>query len=621
MRRLKLFSFVSAFAIFAAVSIGQTASPTPDAEQEKAKKELEEKVVRILDQVVGDASFLRLPQNKAIVFAMAGDALWKFDEKKARDLFRSSAAEILAYNIDAEREKRETSDVMVEFFDFSDPRGQIMPLVAKNDAELALELLAQTRPASLAEAMLKASTSDKPEGMMMTGFNPEMQRVRQEIALEQQFALLAADENPDRAIKLIRDSLSRGVTFNALQLLQKLHKKDEKKAAELGGEVIKKLIETDLLKKNDELQVSLTFLQTMARDGAAAGDDQKAKSFRFTDAQVKDLANKLANTFLQPTNFATMSMVLSRALPNLEKIVPERTAALRQRLADSQKSMPAEFRNSIRTQKLWDPNSTAEDILAEIPKLTNEMEKSNAYQAAANKISQIEDETRARRLIDQLGDEKAKARALEQFESAKINRAAAAGKLEDARRMIGQLTNKRIQVQKLVALAQAFHRKGTEADIESAKGLMKTARSLINEAPEDEDELSSLMEVVKGYATIDPDAAFKLFEPITEQINEVVQASAVLSKYNKRDRTFRKGELVLRTTNSSVMGLMLFRFIAQIQMLGKADLDRMGSLADRFQRSDARTLVKLVAIQGALRDDKNADSVPPPSGGVFYSEY
>ncbi len=410
------------------LGIAQAPTPAPDPDKEKEKKDTDELIVRMLDQAVADAAFLRLPQNKAIVFGMAGDLYWKFDEKRSRDLFRSAANELLANNIESEREKRESTEPNFEFFEMNDPRGQVLPLVAKNDAELALDMLSQTRPPALAEAMLKASAPDaRSDGNMMT-FSPENQKVRQEIALEQRFALLAADDNPDRAIKIIKDSLSKGVSPVVLQLLQKLHKKDEKKAQELAGDVIKRLVDTDLAKKADELQASLNFLQFMARSsGTPQAQVPKTKPFAFSDLQTKDLANKVASTLLQPSNSASLMMALSRALPSLEKLVPDKAAMLRQRLAESQKTLPNEMRNSMRMQRLWDQNSTPEQILAEIPKIQNEMERNMAYQSLGSKISQVTDETRARRLIDQISDEKVRSRALDQLEAAKISRLAGIG--------------------------------------------------------------------------------------------------------------------------------------------------------------------------------------------------
>ena len=193
------------------------------------------------------------------------------------------------------------------------------------------------------------------------------------------------------------------------------------------------------------------------------------------------------------------------------------------------------------------------------------------------------------------------------------------GKLDEAGKMIGNLTSKKIQIQKLVALATQFHKKGTEADIETAQSLMKNARSLANEFPEDEDELNDLIEVVKGYAVVEPDVAFRMFEPVVDQINDFVMASAILCKYYKRNRSFKKGELVMRSSGNPYDALLVFRYINQMQLLGKADLDRMSLLTDRFQRSDSRTLIKLLVVQGFMKDDKKPE-IAGPFGDFIYSE-
>ena len=102
---------------------------TPDAEKEKKQKEIDEKVVQMLDQTIGDAGGLRLPQNRAIVLAMAGDLYWKFDDKKARDLFRSAAGELIAGDlVEAEKDKRDSTDpAYFEMADYNDTRSQVLP--------------------------------------------------------------------------------------------------------------------------------------------------------------------------------------------------------------------------------------------------------------------------------------------------------------------------------------------------------------------------------------------------------------------------------------------------------------------------------------------------------------
>jgi len=599
-------------------ALAQNASPTESqSEKEKTQKELEKRVLEMLNQAVGDAAVLKLAQNRAIVYAIAGDLYWKFDEKRARELFRNSGNEILLANAESEKEKKAEDDPFYAVFEFSNIRNEVLPLVAKHDAELALELMVQTRTAKITEALVKASLPNaKQEGGYMN-FNPEQNRVRQEIALEQRFAVLAAEQNPDKAIKLIKDSLSKGISWNVLPLLQKINQKDEKKATALADDVVRKIVDTDLTKKSEDLGAAIQFLQFAVNPNAPK--TTKEKQFKFTDSQLKDIANKLFSTFMQPSNSLAMTMGMTQAMAGLEKFIPEKIALLKQKQTEAMKNLPPEVRRMQQQQKLWNPNSTPEEILADLPKL-NEFEKASAYQSVSGKIAQIDDEARAKKLIEQIPDEKARQNASELYESAKISRTAKDGKLDEAKKLIGSLSKKKTQIFQLVSLAIDFHKKGTEKDRETAVNLMKDAKALANEYPEDEEELNDLMEIVKGYATVNADEAFRIFEPIVDQINDFVQATAILSKYNRRNQNFKKGELVMKVNGYSWDGLLLFRYINHIQLLGKADLNRMSSFSDKFGRSDARIIVKLFVAQGFLKDEKKGENISGSSGGMIFIE-
>ncbi len=613
----RFFCVVCLIILSLTLTLAQNISPTESqAEKEKIQKELEERVLQMINQAVGDAAYLKLPQNRAVIYGIAGDLYWKFDEKRARELFRSSANEIMISYAEQEKEKKETDDQFFSLFDLSgNARQEILPMIAKHDADLALELLVQTRPRKIAEELLKATEPNaKQEGGYMN-FNPDHFRTQQEIALEQRFALLAAEQNPDKAIKLINESLAKGISWNVLPLLQKLHRKDEKKAAQLADKVIGKITDTDLNKKRDDLIAAIRFLQFATNPNMPKSS--KEKEFKFTDAQLKTIAEKLIDTFLQPTNSLDITMSIGQAMPSLEKILPQRMPALKQKQAEALKNLPPEVKRFEQQQKIWGPNTTPEEILAELPKITIEFEKITALTSLVNKISQIEDESRAKKLIEQIPDEKTREKALDAYESAKISRTAKDGKLEDAKKMIGNLSNKKTRIQKLVSLAVEFHKKGTEEDLKTSDGLMTDAKNLTNQYPEDEDELNDVMELVRGYSFVKPEEGFRIFEPVVDQLNEHFQASAVLSKFNKRSFTFSKGELVMKVRGFSRDGVLLFRYIDQIQLLGKADLNRMNSLSDRFQRPDARSIVKLFIAQGFLAQEKK-DEMENTAGGVFF---
>lgn len=599
-------------------TFAQTSPSESQTEKDKKQKALEAQVLHILDDAITEAEMLKLSQNRALVYAIAGDLYWKFDEKRARKLFRDSANDLIVGNGEAEKEKKESDDPYFGMFEWGDVRTQILPLVAKHDADLALELLVQTRSTKLADALAKATLVNAKQDSGFLSFNPDQYRVREEIALEQQLAILAADQDPDKAVKLIKDSLVKGISWNVLPLLQKLHKKDPKKASGLASDIVKKIVETDLTKKAEDLNAAVSFLQFGTDSNSSK--PSRDKPFKFTDAQLIDLANKLTDTFLQPGNSLQISMAMAKAMAGLEKLVPERLPALKMRQSELSKNLPPEIKKMQQQQKIWNQNTTPEEILAELANL-NEMERANAYNALISKISAIEDEDRAKKLIEQIPDEKFREMASDRFESAKISRTAKDGKLDEAKGLIGKLAKKDVQIKKLVSLATDFYKKDTEKDREVAVSLMKDAKALTKDYPEDEDDLNNLMELVRGYATINPNEAFRIFDPIVDELNDYVQASAILSKYSKRSQTFKKRELVMKADGNNWEGFLLYSYIGQIQLLGKADLDRMTLLSNKFARNDSRTIVKLFIAQGFLKEEKKNPDGSEDDGALMFYNY
>jgi hypothetical protein len=71
--------------------------------------------------------------------------------------------------------------------------------------------------------------------------------------------------------------------------------------------------------------------------------------------------------------------------------------------------------------------------------------------------------------------------------------------------------------------------------------------------------------------------------------------------------------------NSFSGNLLLYSYINQIQLLGKADLNRMSLVSDKFQRTDSRTMVKLFVAQGFLKEEKKDENTENSDG--FYFDY
>jgi hypothetical protein len=606
----KVAAFLVLISVLASAAGAQTKNETA-AEKEKQLRELHKEM---LERTIAEVGALRLPQNRAVVYALAGDILWTTDSKRSRELFRSGAGELNNYQAEAERERLAALNPNEPPADADSPRFDFINLVGNRDAELALEIMQQTRTPGLADAMVRleqqrAAAPGAPPMPLTPSGSLDQVRAAQEISLEEQLKMRAAMNDPEKTVKAIRESLAKGISPNVTSLLQQLIQKDEKLANDLSGEVVNKLTGTDLSKSQPDLNGALSILQFMGRTPPAANPNVKIKYFSFTPAQSREAAYAVANAFLQPAPPAFINSQLGRAIPILEKLAPEKAMLMKQRDALNKKNAPAPAaRPGTAAARPFDPNGTPEEILAAAAKITNPRDKANAYQAAASRIPTITDETRARRLAESIPDERLRAQALERLDTLRLGRLTAEGNLEEARRQVAAMPNAQAKLRWLVNLAVQFRAKGTEKDIETATGLMNEARTFTTPYPEDEDQLGDYMELIRGFAAVEPETAFRMFEPVVTEFDDIVQASATLSKFNKRDRTFRKGELVMRINGGG--SLLPFRYVSQIQSLARADLEKMSVIVDRFRRSDARTIMRLYVLQGFQR--RAFAPTPPP---------
>ena len=123
-----------------------------EEEKAKARRELERKALALLDETLEGAVVLKLSENRAAVRVQAADLLWPRDEKRARALFRDAAADLAVLKPgDAGRGDR-------AYWAAMQLRTQLINTAAARDAQLALELLRESRPAS------EEGSSNAPSG-------------------------------------------------------------------------------------------------------------------------------------------------------------------------------------------------------------------------------------------------------------------------------------------------------------------------------------------------------------------------------------------------------------------------------------------------------------------------
>jgi len=618
--RIKRFVSVFALILLGCNLIFAQTSPTASAsEKEKAAKELEKNALELVNQVTGDAGSLKLWENRALIFALTGDLLWEKDKKRARDLFRNAANEMVQANsLPADKPKTDDS-MFLGMFSNTSPRRTILQTIAARDADLALQFLIETRPPKLQEAInaqnqLKTQP-DKPKTANDIFSNRAQQfQVQQEISLEQSFASRAAEQDPKKAAQLLRDSLAKGVSIEVFNLLEKIHKKDAELAKQLTGEVVAKLLDADFAKDELTRSVALQFLRrygstknqmTAPKTNSAltkTDDSSKTPEFKIDEKLLKDTANKFADYMLQANGFESF-IVFGSMMPTFEKFVPEKVPQLKQKQASIRKQMPPEMQameESFGSMMGGNKDTPPEKMISDAAKLPA-FARGRAYNQAINKMLETGDGEKARGLLQSVPEGKERDDALGYLDSKLAGNAIDKGNLDEAQKIIGQIGSDTKKVEQLVNLAVKLHQKNTKESHEAALKIMDDARRLVNEFAENKDEVAGVLKLAAGYAAIDSDRAFPLLNPLIEQANDVINATAILAKYNKREQMFRQGEMLLPQT-FGYGGGNFSRYGRELKMLAQADYGKTKGLIEQFRRDDVRVLLKLLLAQSILSD-------------------
>jgi len=217
------------------------------------KKELERKTLALLDVVISSAATLKLPENRALVLSSAADLLWTRDEKRARILFKEAISNLSLAAVTFD--DKMTNEQRTAYWRFVQQRKEILQMVARRDADLALELLRASRPQPL-----PAAPSNK-------GF----QQPDEEGELERSLAAQIAANDPKRAFQIAEDSLSKGLSYDLLNLLSRLNAKDSELAGRFADDIISKLHSENLTTN----QTAIWFATELFRMGNTPEGDSR----------------------------------------------------------------------------------------------------------------------------------------------------------------------------------------------------------------------------------------------------------------------------------------------------------------------------------------------------------
>jgi len=613
MNAKKTSAFVLAFALtlgFVPVSFAQDPQPQSSDQQDKDKPTPEKKAILLLDQVVGEAGGLKLPENRIYIQIAAGDLLWVRDEPRARVLFGEAGAGIADMLRRSElpgdpnsRRGNNSNRVALEL------RQELVLTVARHSGEFAYQLL-QTMPAPAT-----------------TGPGDRRQNTN---TLEQSLVAAIAANDPKTALKNAQGWLEKGEYPSSLtKVLSQLQSKDPEAATKLTDQLVKKLQPEEIFSKPEAVRLSLNLLRPGPRpdkkpaDGSqpvvGTGEPLLSES-AFRDVMSATITAALRATpqpqntqgrggpggfrgrpnnpggpaatpqseaEIQQANARMLLNGLQNMQPQIDKYLPERSLAVRQKL--TQMGMDRDERGGFGQMAALMQQGTSESLITAAASAPPEM-RNRLYQRAATKALDEGHPDRAREIANQHLEGTARTNMLHTLEQQQAVRAAP-NKKDEIRDAINRAQSDDERVSLLLQFAANL-----QADPKLALQLLDEARGLVTRRATSYRQFEAQVSVARAYETLDPVRSFETLEPGIQQINELLAAAAILSGFEVN--IFRDGELPLKG-GGSLTGLVM-RYGGELAMLARIDFERAQLLTERFQLAEPRVLARLTMIRGVL---------------------
>ena len=555
-------------------------SPKNEAEVEKAKAERRAKLIAAIEE---DASQLRLPENRAFINVKIGGAAWKVDEELARKLFRTAINDLIAAQQTAETAKNPS-----QFYDLlnsQNTRPHILNAIAAYDAEFALDAMNRSRPTAIQRA-LAAGTENSKIGAISGN---KLYLAQSEINLEQRLVRLAAEQKPEKAIALMKDTVRKKLSAETLNLLQKIHQKEPAAANELANETLSKLIAADFFKNDQPAYELLNLSNTMISEFLKERQPEE-KFIAIDESRVRRLSEKMIKLYI--TDGPRMGWIpLEQLEPAVKRFSPASYEPLRKAASTRQRGhgmVPPdpEYR------KLVESNLSAEVLVAAAKNFDPETRRS-IYQNAANKFTEGGQYQYAVALLNEKFEGDALENALNSMNWYYAHHLMQKGQYDAAETVMLEFNDSN-RISALTSLASTVYNANREENRTRAAGILSRVRALLPDRPENQNEMSQMFSLIGAMADIEPADAFRTLEMMVDQLNQLIDAFAVVSSYQSGGN-LRQGEYLM--ANGFNFGMYIDPNM--FQKLSQNDPDRTTAFINSFGRREVRVLLLLFLLEGS----------------------
>lgn len=574
---------------FPATQAVPVASPraTPTAEERAAleKKKAERRAV-FVPLVASEVDALVLPENRAFANARLGIAIWRDDRDAAKDHFKRAVAELAAAQQMAENAPIEQKKEFNELLYGRSLRPSILYSIGSVDPELALDAFYRTRPLAVQKAMAGVSTSDRVTNRL----SPDA-LIQNEAVIEQRLIRLLAAKDPEKGLALLKESIKKNLSPETLAQLREVWKVDPEAANSLAEDVVSRLTSRGFAGKDGSpISLEMVTLATGIVNDFLRVRRPDERSLTFEETGVRGLAVKLIN------------LVMSRAATNAGIIPANQLEAMAKRFAPS--SVAAVRQLSARTTtmtglpvnqnavKLAASGAGADTLINEAKTYPPE-DRRGIYAAASQKLIEDGQFERAMALLTETYDEDSLPAELSKLAERQAAVYLRRGEFDAAEGLTVRMDTV-ARTRTMVALARALFAKDKEANRERAAGILERVRTSLPVRPQNSEDLRQILIVIGAMAPIATEDAMRNFEQIIDPINQVTEASAIVSTFQRNDR-IRDGEFVI--TNGPYFGVQVD--LPVVRSLAEQDPEKSAEILRGITRRELKVSLLLGILEGS----------------------
>jgi hypothetical protein len=391
--------------------------------------------------------------------------------------------------------------------------------------------------------------------------------------------------------------VKKGVTYETLNLLKKIHAKEPKTAEKLAEELFESFLKVDF-SKNQQTSEAVSFF--IADFGRTPGENENP--LRVSDALFRRLILKMTDDWLgadnrQPYGFWNCSAVI-------EKLFPERAARIKKKVERLNSQYQTEETREY--SQLMTSETPPEEMVARAEKLQTSY-RNEIYRAAAQKFAAKGNITEAEKILQTgIGDGQTEY-YLAQFYVNLSYQLAGQGKFDEANFYINQIADENQRVGALVYLANTAYGRNPKENQKLAEGFLTQARALMPDQPETQNDLNNVALMANAYAPFDANESFRLLESLVPALNDIIQANFVMMKFRNYGGLRQNEFQILNGGNN----LGIYNLEQSLRLLKDRDFERALQFAGGINRAEVRIWLQMQLIDESLT---NIISLPVSSG-------